>query len=131
MTEHVEDGKRGCGRFVYTGKRRSVDGGFDKRIYDLADLVPEGKVTTYGQLALLAGRPNWARRAGRALRYAPEDRPCHRVVNSTGRLVPGWAEQREMLAKEGVWFKENGCVDMKRHRMKAEEWLAILERDST
>lgn len=42
--------------------------------------------------------------------------PCHRVVNHAGRTAPGWREQRELLKDEGVEFKANGCVDMKRHQ---------------
>ncbi len=99
---------------------------FDEKIYALADRVPPGRVTTYGQLAALAGRPRWARRAGQALSRAPAARPCHRVVNSQGRLVPGWAQQRALLLAEGVAFRENGCVDMRRCRLSAEEWLALL-----
>lgn len=38
--------------------------------------------------------------------------PCHRVVNHAGRLVPGWSEQEELLRREGVFLKENGCVDL-------------------
>ena len=41
--------------------------------------------------------------------------PCHRVVNSQGRLAPNWAEQRGLLEKEGITFKKNGCVDLKKH----------------
>ena len=49
---------------------------------------------------------------GQALSYAPkeEDLPCHRVVNSQGRLVPSWQKQKELLEKEGITFKRNGCV---------------------
>ncbi len=105
-----------------------MDREFDERVYALAALVPHGRVTTYGQLAALAGRPRWARRAGQALSRAPEEAPCHRVVNSAGRTVPGWAQQRQWLLEEGVVFKENGCVDMRRCRMGAEAWMAILEK---
>ncbi len=100
---------------------------FDKNIYRLASLVPAGFVTTYGQLAGLVGRPNWARRVGRALSRASGAAPCHRVVNSQGRLVPGWEKQRQWLLDEKIQFKENGCVDMKRHRLSAEMWLSILK----
>ena len=41
--------------------------------------------------------------------------PCHRVVNASGRLVPGWEEQKQILLEEGVSFKQNGCVDLKKH----------------
>lgn len=46
--------------------------------------------------------------------------PCHRVVNSAGRLAPGFYEQRSLLENEGVGFKENGCVDMKKHGWNGE-----------
>ncbi|HAY73588.1 MAG TPA: cysteine methyltransferase, partial [Ruminococcaceae bacterium] len=42
------------------------------------------------------------------------DFPCHRVVNGSGRTAPGWTEQRSLLESEGVEFKPNGCVDMKK-----------------
>ena len=45
------------------------------------------------------------------------EHPCHRVVNHAGRTVPGWTEQRELLEAEGVEFRENGNVDMRRFRM--------------
>lgn len=95
---------------------------FDQEVYRLASLVPPGKVTTYGQLAMLAGKPGWARRAGQAMSRAPAERPCHRVVNSAGRLVPGWGEQRQLLRDEGVTFRPSGNVDMKKHRMQFEDW---------
>lgn len=40
---------------------------------------------------------------GQALSHAPEEQhlPCHRVVNSQGRLVPGWQKQKELLEKKG------------------------------
>ncbi len=44
------------------------------------------------------------------------DYPCHRVVNHAGRLAPHFPEQRERLGREGVAFRSNGCVDMKKYR---------------
>ena len=84
-------------------------GEFDAEIYDIVRQIPPGRVVTYGQLARLA------RRAGRALANAPEGLPCHRVVNSSGRLAPGWPAQRELLEREGVTFRRNGCVDLSKH----------------
>jgi methylated-DNA-protein-cysteine methyltransferase-like protein len=46
---------------------------------------------------------------------APPGLCAHRVVNASGRTAPGWTEQRELLEREGVAFRENGCVDLKRH----------------
>lgn len=78
--------------------------------------IPEGRVATYGQIAALIGRDRNARLVGRVLSRAQfyGDYPCHRVVNHAGRTAPGWREQRFLLEQEGVEFRENGCVDMKR-----------------
>ena len=85
----------------------------------IADSIPPGRVMSYGQIAELMGRPKNARLVGKTM--SMQDRfgnhPCHRVVNSAGRTVPGWTEQRELLEAEGVEFKENGNVDMRRFRM--------------
>lgn len=86
-------------------------------VYDIVKEIPAGNVVTYGQIARLAGYPQASRRVGQALFHAPDERrlPCHRVVNSSGRLAPGWyEEQRRLLEAEGVAFKKNGCVDVAR-----------------
>ena len=43
------------------------------------------------------------------------DFPCHRVVNHQGRVVPGWDEQVFLLKEEGVTFKDDCHVDLKKH----------------
>ena len=89
----------------------------DELIYEILSAVseiPEGRVATYGQIARLIGMPDHARRVGRAMASAPAELPCHRVVNSAGRTAPGWPQQRELLEKEGVRFKANGCADVVR-----------------
>ena len=86
----------------------------------IADSIPPGKVMSYGQIAALMGRPKNARLVGKIM--SMQDRfgnhPCHRVVNSAGRTVPGWTEQRVLLEAEGVEFRANGNVDMSRFRME-------------
>lgn len=88
-----------------------------ERIYQMAALIPPGKVLTYGQLAFLAGIPRGGRMAGQAMANVKEGQkiPCHRVVNSVGRCAPGYTDQHALLQAEGVSFLENGRVDMKRH----------------
>lgn len=44
--------------------------------------------------------------------------PCHRVVNHQGRISPGWTEQIELLKNKGVTFKNDFCVDLKKHQWK-------------
>lgn len=90
----------------------------DRLAYEILAVVseiPPGRVATYGQIAALIGRDKNARLVGRVLRFAEHygTYPCHRVVNSAGRLAPGFAMQRTLLVQEGVAFRPNGCVDMR------------------
>ena len=90
---------------------------FFNEVYEVTRQIPRGKVLTYGKIAVLAGRPQHARWVGRAMAQAPADDtlPCHRVVNSVGQTAPGWPAQRTLLESEGVTFRANGRVDMKKH----------------
>lgn len=92
------------------------------RIYEIVSKIPKGCVTTYGQVALLAGNPRWSRVVGYALHVNPDPEriPCHRVVNRFGEVSDAFAfgggnRQRELLESEGVAFLEDGRVDLKRH----------------
>ena len=80
--------------------------------------IPKGRVASYGQIARLIGREKNSRLVGKVLSRAElyGDYPCHRVVNHAGRLAPHFPEQRERLEREGVAFRSNGCVDMKKHQ---------------
>lgn len=84
-----------------------------RRVYDLVRAIPPGKVATYGQVAKLTGIKN-PRYVGYLLHINPDpDRiPCHRVVNSQGKLSAAFAfggawEQASRLENEGVAVKEN------------------------
>ena len=80
--------------------------------------IPAGRVATYGQIADLIGRPRNARLVGKILSAAEMygEYPCHRVVNHAGRLVPGWPEQAQRLRDEGVAFRDDNHVDLKKSR---------------
>ena len=66
-------------------------------ICDRLRRVPEGFVTTYGDLS-----PGAPRQAGRALSVSTdEDLPWWRVVHSDGSWVKG-EEQRRLLEAEGI-----------------------------
>lgn len=77
--------------------------------------IPEGKVATYGQIARLIGYPKNARLVARVLSHAEYygDYPCHRVVNASGRLAPGWAAQAMLLQAEGVALIDATHVSLK------------------
>ena len=87
------------------------------KILSVVEEIPPGYVATYGQIAALIGRDRNARLVGTVLSRADRygSYPCHRVVNASGRLVPGWTEQKQLLLEEGISFKQNGCVDLKKH----------------
>lgn len=76
-------------------------------------------MTTYGEIARLAGLRNGARTVGWALASLPdaEAAPWWRVVRSGGALPnPRFAaEQRRRLAREGVRLTGRGTVEMKRY----------------
>ena len=75
----------------------------DRRIMDVIRSLREGEVVTYGEIAEDAGYPKLSRLVGRILATTDEDLPWWRVVNSTGRLVPGnEREQAALLKAEGV-----------------------------
>ena len=83
--------------------------------------IPAGKVATYGQIARLIGYPKNARLVARVLSHAEYygDYPCHRVVNASGRLAPGWAAQATLLQAEGVAPIDATHVSLKLYRWKA------------
>ena len=99
---------------------------FQKTIYHIVRQIPQGSVLTYGAIAMLAGRPQNARLVGRMLMISSDDINAHRVVNHKGRTVPSWPEQQILLHSEGVTFKENGCVDLRKHlwRIKQAQTLS-------
>ena len=98
--------------------KKTLDENLIYEILAVVEEIPEGKVASYGQIAALIGREKNSRLVGKVLSMAEfyGDYPCHRVVNHMGRTAPGWHEQRGLLEAEGVGFRENGCVDMKKHR---------------
>lgn len=94
---------------------------FDK-IYEAVKSIPKGKVATYGQIALLAGNPRWARVVGYALHKNPNPGqiPCHRVVNRDGKVANTFAFgggeiQRQLLEAEGVVFDDGGRIDLQKY----------------
>ena len=103
-----------------SGAARSMNEKLMREVYAIADSIPPGKVMSYGQIAAVLGRPKNSRLIGKIMSLADRygDHPCHRVVNSAGRTVPGWPEQRELLEAEGVTFRKNGNVDMAKHRVE-------------
>ncbi|WPU22036.1 MGMT family protein [Cedecea neteri] len=96
---------------------------FPQRVYQIVAAIPEGYVTTYGEIAALAGSPRAARQVGGVLKRLPEGSrlPWHRVVNQQGIISltgPDLQRQRQALLSEGVMVSGDGHIDMLRYRWK-------------
>lgn len=87
-------------------------------VLSIVEEIPRGRVATYGQIADLAGKPKNSRLVGKILSMSEfyGKYPCHRVVNSSGRIAPNFIEQKELLQKEGITFKNEICVDLKTYQ---------------
>ena len=82
--------------------------------------IPFGRVCTYGQIAKLVGNPRLSRVVGYALKAAPDDLPCQRVVTKDGTLIDaftpmGRETHRLLLEMEGVTFTPDGRVEMEKY----------------
>lgn len=100
---------------------------FAETVYQIIAKIPQGKVMTYGQIAMTAGRPRAARQVGMIVGRTSADKnlPCHRVVNRFGSMAPEWVFggqelQRFLLKSEGVIFLPDGNIDLSKCLLKTE-----------
>lgn len=94
---------------------------FYERVRFIVNHIPYGKAATYGQIALLCGKPRNSRQVGYALnrRLGEKDLPAHRVVNASGYLSGAASfrtsdTQKKLLEAEGVTVDGENRVDLKR-----------------
>lgn len=87
---------------------------FFKRTYEVARLIPEGRVTSYGAIAKFLGAGRSARMVGWAMNASHKDDtvPAHRVVNRLGLLTgkhhfEGTNLMQQLLENEGIKVIEN------------------------
>lgn len=84
----------------------------ERRILDVLRALDEGEVTTYGDVAEVAGYPRQARLVGRILATTDVEVPWWRVVNAAGRIVSGHPdEQADLLRAEGVVVVDQRVTD--------------------
>ncbi|TDG37608.1 MGMT family protein [Pedobacter changchengzhani] len=94
---------------------------FYEQVYEVARLIPKGRVTSYGAIAKSLGAAKSSRMVGHAMSYAGLAEPyvpAHRVVNSSGLLTGKFhfnppESMEEMLLKEGVGVKDDKVVNFK------------------
>lgn len=88
-----------------------------QQIYRIVLQVPRGRVTTYGEVARLAGLHGGARTVGWAMASVPRGQavPWWRVIRGDGTIAPrpSAGAQRRRLAQEGVRFSRTGTVDLR------------------
>ena len=91
------------------------------KVYKKLLQVPEGKVTTYSDLAKAVGLKNGQRVIGTIMKKNPFPVivPCHRVVKSDGK-VGGYAYgekiKSRMLANEGIKIKDGKIIDFDKEK---------------
>jgi len=90
-----------------------------EQVYDIVRQIPRGRVMTYGGIAtILDLNPRYV---GYILHHNPYlgDVPCHRVVNSQGKVADTFAfgggdAQQKLLENEGAIFVrgkvDNSCI---------------------
>ncbi len=98
---------------------------FYEQVYDLVARIPAGRVMTYGQIAVLLGKPTAARAVGYALHLTPPgvNIPWQRVINSQGKISPRGAAdigyepqlQQMLLEQEGIHFDLQGKIDLDKY----------------
>ena len=96
---------------------------FTDKVIEITNLIPKGKVVSYGQVALMAGVPRGARQVGWILHQFGDKTPWWRVINNAGRISTKCLEhdanmQKEFLKKEGVQVTKKLNIDIENYRWR-------------
>ena len=89
---------------------------FDK-VYKVAKLIPYGRVTSYGAIAVYLGTARSARMVGYAMNGSvSKEVPAHRVVNRKGLLTgkqhfEGSNLMQQLLENEGITIIDSQIQD--------------------
>lgn len=114
-------------------KLRQQKSRFRTQVLDITQLIPHGRVLSYGDVATLAGHRRAARAVGTILKHNGDDVPWQRVVNTQLRISGGGRGgrsfmQRTLLQAEGLEFSDNGRIVTEDARWPLEEawdaWVA-------
>lgn len=95
---------------------------FYEQVFEVARLVPKGRVTSYGAIAKALGAGGSARMVGYAMStagLAQPGVPAHRVVNSSGLLTGKFhfsppELMQELLEQEGIVVVNDKVKDFKK-----------------
>ena len=94
---------------------------FFERVYEVVQLVPEGRVTSYGAIAKYLGASKSSRMVGWAMSasHGRYEVPAHRVLNRNG-LLTGAAHfdtptlMQELLENEKITVLNNKVTDFEK-----------------
>jgi methylated-DNA-protein-cysteine methyltransferase related protein len=95
--------------------------GFFERVYDVARLIPYGRVTSYGAIARYLGSGQSARMVGWAMNASHTGRefvPAHRVVNRNGLLTGkhhfgNSNTMQQLLENEGLVIEDDRIINFR------------------
>lgn len=100
----------------------SLEESFFEKVYKVVRQIPEGKVTSYGEIAKFLGSSKSARVVGWAMNAAHGDDsiPAHRVVNNKGLLTGkhhfnGVNLMQNLLENEKITIKNNKIINFEKH----------------
>ncbi len=102
-----------------TGHKTTEEPGFFNDVWEVARLIPKGRVTSYGAIANDLGTKMSARMVGWAMNGSFKVKPkvpAHRVVNRNGMLSGKMhfatpTAMQELLEKEKIKVKDDVIVD--------------------
>ncbi|MEL6812427.1 MAG: MGMT family protein [Bacteroidota bacterium] len=100
----------------------AAEKGFFDKVYEVARLIPYGRVTSYGAIAKYLGAAGSARMVGWAMNGAGKypEVPAHRVVNRKGLLTgkhhfDGTNLMQQLLESEGISVVDNQIQELEKH----------------
>lgn len=97
----------------------SANKSFRNLVYSIVSSIPRGRVMTYGQIAVLCGKPRAARIVGGIAHYGDPALPWHRVVKKDGSLAegyPGGTEgHKQHLEAEGIRVSKTYKINVKKY----------------
>jgi methylated-DNA-protein-cysteine methyltransferase related protein len=95
---------------------------FKQQVISIVNKIPNGKVTTYGTVAILAGLPRGGRLVGGILHFNSDkfNLPWQRVINKDGFISTKCPEhikalQKALLEQEGIEVSDDFMIDLKKY----------------
>jgi len=106
---------------------------FFDMVYQVARLIPKGRVTSYGAIAKYLGAAGSSRLVGYAMNGAGKKKPkvpAHRVVNRNGELTGKFHfdnpyQMQELLEKEKIKVIKDRIVDFQKYYWDPNKELEI------